>query len=146
MTDAPTQPETVPAIERELSLAASPERVWRALTDPAELSAWFPQRADIQPVPGYVGWMEWDGYGRYAVRVEEVEPLRRFVCRGEPDVGAGVDAPGATTVEWTLTPRPDGGTILHLRESGFLTPEARAGNEDGWTEELAELTALLDRG
>ena len=34
-----TLPDTVAAIERELDLAAPPDRVWRALTDSAEVAA-----------------------------------------------------------------------------------------------------------
>ena len=142
MTDATT--EALPAIERKLELAAAPERVWRALTDPAELSAWFPQLADFEPIAGYEGWMEWDGYGRFVVRVEEVDVPRRIAFRWESTAGAGVDAPGSTLVEWTLAAGRDGGTVLHLRESGFVRPEQRAGNEEGWTEELAELAVLVE--
>ena len=47
-------------------------------------------------------------------------------------------------VEWTLTPRADGGTTLFLRESGFRRPEQRAENDEGWTSELAELLAYLE--
>ena len=39
---------TIPAIERTLVLRASPERVWRALTDSDELSQWVGQRADLR--------------------------------------------------------------------------------------------------
>ena len=68
---------TIPAIERTLVLRASPARVWRALTDAGELSHWFGQAADLRPEVGYDGWMEWDGHGRYAMRVEEADaPLR----------------------------------------------------------------------
>jgi len=37
----------------------------------------------------------------------------------------------------------DGGTTLRMRESGFTTAKHRDGNDEGWTEELAELVALL---
>jgi hypothetical protein len=30
-----------------------------------------------------------------------------------------------------------------MRESGFSTAKHRGGNDEGWTEELAELEALL---
>ncbi|MCV0403196.1 MAG: SRPBCC domain-containing protein [Chloroflexi bacterium] len=40
MSDATTT--ELPAIERTLELDASPERVWRAISDPDELARWFP--------------------------------------------------------------------------------------------------------
>ena len=42
----------------------------------AELAAWFPQRASIPGEVGAVGWMEWDGHPRFAVRIEAFEPER----------------------------------------------------------------------
>ena len=43
MTDATTAAPA--AIERTLELAAPRARVWRAISDPDELSRWFPQHA-----------------------------------------------------------------------------------------------------
>ena len=43
---------TIPAIERQLDFRATPERLWRALTDDAELSAWFGQGAHLDLRPG----------------------------------------------------------------------------------------------
>jgi uncharacterized protein YndB with AHSA1/START domain len=56
---------------------------------------------------------------------------------------SNVDDP-VTTVEFTLTATDAGGTTLRVRESGFLTEKHRAGNHEGWGEELAELVAYLD--
>jgi len=77
-TPAIAEPATdVAAIERRMEFRASPERVWRALTDPGELSGCLGQRASFRPEPGADGWFEWDGEGRYAVRVEQVDSSRR---------------------------------------------------------------------
>jgi len=134
--------DTVPAIERVLDLAASPERVWRALTDSAELAAWFPQRASMPAGVGEIGWMEWDGHPRFLVRMEALEPMRRVVWRWgsgeEPDFDVA-----ASLVEWQLEATTTGGTRLHLRETGFDTNASRFGNVEGWFEELGELRDLL---
>jgi uncharacterized protein YndB with AHSA1/START domain len=135
---------TTAAIERELDLAASPDRVWRALTDSDELAAWFPQRASIPAKVGEIGWMEWDGHPRFAVRVEHFEPERRLAWRWASSADPDFDA-SATLVEWTLEPTEGGGTILRLRETGFESPYARRGNVEGWLDELGELLALLAR-
>lgn len=144
MTDAP--PTSVPVIERTLELSASPERVWRAISDPTELARWFPQRATWDLRPGGTGTFHWEGHGDFEIRVQAVDAPRYLAWRWGEAVDAGLDdARGTTLVEWWVDPRPDGRTTLRMRESGFSTPEGRAENDHGWTEELAELTALLER-
>jgi len=130
-------------VEKVLDFQASPERVWKAISDPTELSRWFGDRTELELRPGGSGTMFWDSHGSFAVRVEEVDPPHRLVWSWvhEPDV-AFDDAP-STRVEWTLTPREDGGTTLHLRESGFLTEKHHQENTGGWDSELGELTDLL---
>lgn len=130
-------------IERTVELRAEPDRVWKAITDPDELSSWFGDRTELTLLPGSDGAMIWAQHGRFAVRVEEVDPPTRLVWSWvhEPDVP--FDEAPSTRVEWTLTPRDGGGTTLHLRESGFLTDVHFRQNTEGWTEELAELIELV---
>lgn len=130
-------------IVKTLELAASPERVWKALTDPAELGRWFPDRTDLEPRAGSTGWFDWTAYGKYAVRIEEIVPPVRLVWTWARDQGIDLEDGPRTTVEWTLELRSDGGTRLHLRESGFTDPKYRDGNDEGWDKELAELVAYL---
>ncbi|MFQ5678786.1 MAG: SRPBCC domain-containing protein [Gemmatimonadota bacterium] len=134
----------IDAIERTLELAATPERVWRALTDPEELARWFPDRVEgTDLAAGSEGWFWWEDHGRYAFRLEAVEPPHRLVWRWAREKETPVDGATTTQVEWTLEPRAGGGTTLRLRESGFLRPEDREDNVKGWAAELAELEALL---
>lgn len=131
-------------IERTLELRASPERVWRAITDPDELTRWFPDRIDVEMAPAAVGTMTWNQYGSYAIGVDAVEPMRYLAWRWAEEPDTPLEKATVTLVEWWLDPREDGGTTLRLKESGFVSPERRAGNDEGWTEELAELSALID--
>jgi uncharacterized protein YndB with AHSA1/START domain len=134
---------TLPAIERRLEFRASPARLWQALTDPKELSGWFGTAAELRPEVGADGWFEWPEYGRYRVRVEAVEPGRYLAWRGarEPDVA--VDDGPTTLTEWWIDQAPRGGSILRLRESGFIDVADLEGNGAGWLEELADLADLL---
>ena len=122
-------------IERRLELTAPPERVWRAITDPQEIAQWFGQGAELELRAGGPGHFEWDSHGRFAVRVEAFEPPTRLVWRWMHEAGAPFDEGASTLVEWALTPRGGGGTILDVRESDFKT--------EGWAAELAELVAFL---
>lgn len=140
MTDATTTTTTdsLAAIERALELDSSRSRVWRAITDGAELARWFPQRAEWDLRPGGTGTFFWDGYGEFPIEVVSVDEPRYLAWRW------GMESDEVTLVEWWLDERADGGTTLRMRESGFATARHRAGNDEGWTEELAELVALLE--
>lgn len=130
-------------LEKVLELEASPERVWKAITDPAELSQWFGDETKLDLRPGGGGEMIWDSHGSFAVRVEEVEPPHRLVWSWVHEAGVPFGDAPATRVEWTLTPRDGGGTTLHLRESGFLTDLHHQQNTGGWDEELGTLVVML---
>ncbi|MGH2724420.1 MAG: SRPBCC family protein [Actinomycetota bacterium] len=63
-----------PAVERVILLPASPERVWSALTEGRELSAWFGAEVELEARPGGAATFRWpDGRSREAT-VEEMDP------------------------------------------------------------------------
>ncbi|MCG8469992.1 MAG: SRPBCC domain-containing protein [Gemmatimonadetes bacterium] len=131
-------------ITRTLELAAEPSRVWRALTEPAELGAWFPDRVEgLEPTAGAEGWLAWDRHGRHAITIEALEPERRLVWRWARASETPLEGGYNTKVEWTLEPGADGGTILNLVESGFRTEADRQENVSGWRAELDELIEYL---
>jgi uncharacterized protein YndB with AHSA1/START domain len=143
---APTTPTDAPAtraIERRMDLRAAPERVWRALTDAAELSRWFGQRASFTAEVGAEGWFEWEPSERYACRVTAVDPGRRLAYRWARHENVPLDTGQSTLVEWELLPSPQGGTVLLMRESGFEEGRHRTGNAAGWLDELADLAAAV---
>ena len=131
-------------IERRLELSSDIERVWKALTDPNELAKWFPDRAGLDPRPGGSGWLEWDDHGRYHIRVETVEPPHRISWSWNHGPGVEFDPEKSTLVEWTLSEREGGGTVLELRESGFPSEKEYRDNQGGWTAELGELADLFE--
>ncbi len=141
----------IAAIERKLELDRSPAEVWRALTDPTEVAGWFGDSAEFGLHPGDEGWFGWREHGKFAMRVEEFDPPRRFAWRWARTADVPLDQTESTLVEWTLIPREDGGTTLLLKESGFTDEAYRRLNVDGWSEELGHLRSYLgspgaDRG
>jgi uncharacterized protein YndB with AHSA1/START domain len=140
--------EVPDSIERELILPAPPARVWTALTQPDQLSAWFGTQATIDLRPGGEVIFTWDGLtgprGTNRGVIETVEPPNRFAFRWQ----SSPDTVQMTRVEFTLEPHPEG-TRLRLVESGFasLPPELRGGchesNTRGWQRELGELAQYL---
>ena len=62
-----------PALRFERQLAHPVERVWRAVSEPAELERWFPAAADWTPASGET----FEAYGATG-EVTEVDPPRRL--------------------------------------------------------------------
>lgn len=124
-----------------------PEKVWRALTDPALLAQWLLPVAGFRPEPGaafrfqtqpYPGWD-----GTVDCEVLEAEPHRtlRYAWR-VPFAGAPLD----TVVAFTLAPTAFG-TRLSIVQSGFAPGQGRAlgGARYGWRTMAARLADLLGR-
>ena len=147
-TDAAT--DVADRIEEQVLLPAPRDRVWRALTNPAELGAWFGASiagATIAPGAHVVGRITIPGYEHVAfdVRIEEMVPERRFAWRWHPsaiDPAADYSAEPRTLVTFTLEDAPGGGTLLRVVETGFAAlpadrrTSAFAGNSSGWRGQL----------
>jgi uncharacterized protein YndB with AHSA1/START domain len=68
-----------PALTFERRLAHPVQRVWRAVTDPAELAAWFPSAVSGQVAPGGTLSFDFpDGDMKLEGEVVELDPPRRF--------------------------------------------------------------------
>jgi uncharacterized protein YndB with AHSA1/START domain len=112
----------------------SVERVWRALTDQAELAAWLMPN-NFEPVEGRSFWLDANpDFGRMDCEVLTVEPPRRLRCRwtiqGDP-----------TTVTFDLTADGDE-TVLRVEHEAI--PDAkRPSFEDGWPEKFDDLRGVL---
>ena len=120
-----------------------PERVWKALTDPSELSRWYMTKASIDPrVGGEVDFLAGPSQLHVTGRILTWEPPRGFehewkvAPRGE--LPSGEDA----LIRWEL--RPDGeGTVLHL-EHRNLNRETALGFAPGTHSFLDRLEAQLE--
>ena len=142
-------------IEERVLLPAPRSRVWRALTNPEELGAWFGVNlAGTRIAPGehVTGKFTIPGYEHvtFDVKIEEMVPEGRFAWRWHPHaVDTAVDYSGEprTLVTFTLEQSPDGGTLLRVVETGFASlPAARRtaaflGNSSGWQSQLQKRLA-----
>jgi uncharacterized protein YndB with AHSA1/START domain len=110
----------VEEIERRMALPAPPARVWEALADPEQLSAWFGADVVMDTRPGGRATFRWpDGRERGAV-VESADRPRRISLRWLPferDAAGTVVAVGTGWIEVTLEEDP-GGTVLRVVERG----------------------------
>ena len=100
-------------VVRRQVLEASPDRVWRALTDPDELAAWWGEGTTIVAEPGgQVHAVDPDGTTRHGV-VVEAEHGRRLRLDWWP---ADDDDTPATRVTIELEPCPFG-TVVTVTEA-----------------------------
>ena len=129
---------TVAAIERQLDFRASPERLWRALTDDGELGAWFGQRRPARPAGGW----------RWLVRVRGPRPGPRpdrgLRPRDAASRGAGATSASPSTTGrrwsssgWSRWPAAGRGSTSGSPGSPARTPAWS--NTEGWMTELAQL-------
>ncbi len=156
----------VDAVEAEIFIAAPPERVFQAITDPAQLPRWWGQKqmyriteSKIDLRPGG----KWSSAGMGAdgtsFRVEgeylEVDPPRLLVHTWVPSYS---EVRG-TIVRWELEAsevqglRPTGphrmgiGTRVRLRHYGFAgNGKAATDHANGWTRVLAWMQSFVERG
>lgn len=138
---------TIPdTIERTQELPHPVERVWAALTDPAEFGRWFADSASWELHEGAPITMSWAEHGTAPGVIVAVEPMTRFAFRwGSED--RPLEPGQSTLVEWTLAPNPHGGTTLTVVESGFAAlyngPEQIVDNTQGWQEQFDNIARYL---
>ena len=134
-TDAQTQ---TLVIERETPHA--PEKVWRALTQPALVQEWL-MKNDLAPQVGHQFAFRadpaphWDGV--IQCEMLEVDPPARLAYSW---ASMGLES----VVTWTLTPTKVG-TRLRMEQSGFRPDQKAAyqGATYGWRNFIAKLDEVL---
>jgi uncharacterized protein YndB with AHSA1/START domain len=144
------------AFEMTIEIAVSPDAVWQALTDPAEVTRWFASHADIQPGAGGKWMISWDGHWPWNTDIEIWEPGRRL--RLVDNAGRPYDAHGEAAltsvapmpiaIDWYLEGEA-GTTTLRLVHSGFgrggAWDDEYEGVSLGWLLELNGLKHYLER-
>ena len=106
--------------EGEVWIAAPPMRVWRALTEGAELQRWFPFQARVEPGAGGSIWTSWNGAYDATHNIETWDPPHHLRTTWPYN---------AMYTDYYLEAQSNG-TRLHVITSGF-----GEGKEwDGWLE------------
>jgi uncharacterized protein YndB with AHSA1/START domain len=144
VTDTTARSQTE-SISFEFDLDHSPEKVWRALTDPVLLAEWLLPVAGLKLEPGAAFTFKtqphpgWDG--TVNCRILEVEAHRKISYTWV--VG---DMELDTVVTFTLTPTASG-TRLSLVQSGFKPTQKQnfGGARFGWKAMGGKLVDLLAR-
>jgi uncharacterized protein YndB with AHSA1/START domain len=138
-----TAPAQTEALSFELDLRHPPEKVWRALTDPALLTEWLLPVIGLELEPGaaflfktqpYPGWD-----GTVNCRFLEIEAPRKLAYAWNVPFLE-------TVVTFTLTPTA-AGTRLSIVQAGFKEDQKRefGGARYGWNMMAGKLVDLLAR-
>jgi len=142
LTDKTAQSQAE-SLSFEFDLHHSPEKVWRALTDPVLLAEWLLPVVDLKLEPGAAFTFKtqslpgWDGIVN--CRLLEIEAHSKLSY-------AWVVVDMDTVVTFTLTPTASG-TRLSLVQSGFRPDQKQAfgGARYGWNLMTGRLADLLAR-
>jgi len=139
------EPEGLPGRKAEgsVEIAASPDMVWRALTDATELARWFPLEARVEPGEGGSVYMSWKNEYAGESKILVWDPPHHLRTTW------GFDPHGVAQVTDYLLEARSGNTFLRVVTSGF--PEGASwdawieGTRRGWVFELASLKHYLER-
>ena len=138
-----TAPSQTEAISFEFDLNHSPQKVWRALTDPVLLAEWLLPAVGLKLEPGaafqfktqpYPGWD-----GTVDCRLLEIEAHRKLSYTWSVPFLE-------TVVTFTLTPT-ESGTRMSLVQTGFKPEQKQnfGGARYGWKMMGEKLIDLLER-
>jgi uncharacterized protein YndB with AHSA1/START domain len=138
----------------ELPVAASPDRVWRALTEGSELTQWLCEDANIKQEPGGEFELFWDlsnpnvnsTKGCKILAIDGDRSLK-YQWKGPDQFSGLMNNPPRTFVEITLQDK-GGETIVGLTHSGWGTgpawDQALAWHKAVWSNALMALKALVE--
>jgi uncharacterized protein YndB with AHSA1/START domain len=128
-------------LRMERRLAHPPEKVWRALTEPAHLNQWYPfQATELElRVGGRISFDDGQGATVEGV-VTELDPPRVFAFT--QDAGAVLQREGDNHLRFEL--RPDGDGCLLVFTHTFHDRPHAAANAAGWHACFDALDAVVD--
>lgn len=126
-------------IQREISIKASPERIYEAISAPDKVVLWFPETiegsyaAGDQPIFGF------GDHGKNQVYIVDAVPVEYFAFRWVPGGNhfiGDVLSVATTLVEFRISEEQDGVCQVSLTETGFA----------GLSEEIAEASFNQNSG
>jgi uncharacterized protein YndB with AHSA1/START domain len=144
-------------IEREIHIEAAPDVVYEVVSRPEHLREWWPDDAELDPVPGGTGRIRFGDPSSPDAVVEsltvvEADPPRRFSFHWVTDEGAAAGPGSSLLVTFDLEPA-GAGTLLRLSETGFrekgweaaVLEEQFRDHVSGWDHFLPRLVASVGR-
>lgn len=140
-------------VRKSIEIDASPEIIFKAISDPSELTNWFPDAVILEPAVG--------GKTKFSFYKDS----KRTICTREHDKAnegrvlefvknkklvytwKDMDVPDfpETVVTWELDEISKNKTRLTLTHTGFTSTDQVKGHSEGWSFFLNELASYLTR-
>lgn len=122
--------------EFNIPIRTTPDELWKALTEPEQIQAWFAPSIRVVPGEGGSIWMSWGEGMEGETKIEEWEPGKHLRTGAPMPVDYRIESEGETT-------------ILRLVQDGFSADAAFDGEYEstygGWTTFLNMLRHRLER-
>ena len=131
------------AIIEERTIAATPERVWGALTQQDELARWWANEVRVKPEVGSLGEFRFRppaGVLQFEVAELDAGEKVSWISRQGPPQWAG------TSVTWQLTPVHSGTKLVFTHEGFAQVDEVYEQTRGNWEYFLDSLKSYLETG
>ncbi len=139
-------------IVREITVKAKKERVYSAITDPKQITQWFPDVIEGTLEVGQQPIFTFNGHGKVRIYVTSAKPFEYFAYRWVPGsarfVGDVLKVPN-TLVEFYIE-ESGAGTKVTMKESGFSSLPAQVAEESfnqnsgGWEYMMNRLEKVMN--
>ena len=134
--------------EATVIVAAPPERVWAALTEPDQVRQYLmgtELKTDWKPGSQITWSGEWDGKDYVDKgKVLEVEEARQLVYTHYSPLSGAEDTPENYHTLWWSLEEVSGGTQVVLKQDNSASPEEADRNRDTWEQVLASMKKLVE--
>ena len=136
-------------VRKTIVLDASPEVVFKALTDEQELVQWMPNQAKFDARVGgeyefKYHWADRNVDGTVRGKVLELTPNKRLTYTWDSQRSDYKGHRSESKITWILDELPDGKTRLTLIHSG-MSKQSREDTERGWSYYLGRLAGRVNK-
>jgi uncharacterized protein YndB with AHSA1/START domain len=134
----------MPAIVKELTIAAAPESVFNALIKADEIAHWWTNDLTVKPEVGSLAEFRFTRWGAGVLQFEVAELDQdekvHWISRQGPPQWAG------TSVTWQLTPVQNGTTLVFTHDGFAQVDGVYESTRGNWNYFLDSLKSYLETG
>ncbi|MGQ7848189.1 SRPBCC family protein [Granulosicoccus sp. 3-233] len=140
------------SIQREITINASQERVYKAISDPEQVVKWFPETIEGNYSVGQQPIFGFGEHGKNQVCIVDAVPHEYFAFRWVPGGNhflGDVLSVDTTLVEFRISKLDDDSCKVSLSETGFanlpaeIAESSHQQNSGGWNFMLGRLETLF---
>jgi uncharacterized protein YndB with AHSA1/START domain len=135
----------MPAIVKEVTIAATPKLVWAALTQPDKIGHWWTNDLNARPEEESIAEFRFGEWGDFVLRVEVAELEQDKKVHWIHRMSSVAQWAG-TSITWQLTPVHNGTTLFFTHEGLAQINEVYEQTYQNWVYYLESLKSYLETG